>query len=191
MADVIRIALSNFPLTFLILGLIAAGLSLLRKPRPWSKAKVVEALFSWFLLFTVGLSYFYNFVMHVFFGEVAARYIGWQTSPFQAEVGFASLGFAVLGFLAFRGAAEMRLAAVVAPACFLWGAAAGHVHQMITAGNYAPGNAGVIFWMDIIQPLVGFALLWLQRRTAKESATAEAPRRNAISADSPQPAPRA
>jgi hypothetical protein len=65
------------------------------------------------------------------------------------------------------------------------------MHRMIAAGNHALGNAGVIFWMDIIQPLAGFALLWLQRRTAEESATAEAPRRNAISAYSPQRARRA
>ena len=30
---------------------------------------------------------FYNFVMHVFFGDMAAKFIGWQNSPFQAEVG--------------------------------------------------------------------------------------------------------
>ena len=28
----------------------------------------------------------------------------------------------------------------------------------------APGNAGIIFYMDIIVPLVGFVLLGLQRR---------------------------
>jgi hypothetical protein len=34
---------------------------------------------------------------------------------------------------------------------------------MVTAGNFAPGNAGVILYMDILIPIVGFALLWLQR----------------------------
>lgn len=58
----------------------------------------VEALFAYFLLFSIGFSYLYNFVMHTFFGELAAGFIGWQDSPFQAEVGFASLGFAVVGF---------------------------------------------------------------------------------------------
>jgi hypothetical protein len=40
----------------------------------------------------------------------------------------------------------------------------GHVYQMVTAHNFAPGNADIIFWSDILLPLVGFALLWLQRR---------------------------
>ena len=35
---------------------------------------------------------------------------------------------------------------------------------MIHAGNFAPGNAGVIFYSDILIPVIGFALLWLQRR---------------------------
>src|SRR4029077_21050720 len=52
---------------------------------------------------------------------------------------------------------------VVGPACFLWGAAAGHVYQMIAAHHFAPGNAGVIFYSDILVPLVGFLFLWLQR----------------------------
>jgi len=29
--------------------------------------------------------------------------------------------------------------------------------------GFAPGNAGIIFWMDIIVPLIGFAFLYLQR----------------------------
>lgn len=163
MEALIRFALSNFTLTFLVLGLLAAALALARR-RPVNAATVIEALFAWFLLFSIGVSFFYNFVFHVFFGDMAARFIGWAPSPFQAEVGMASLGFSVVGFLAFRGSPGMRIAAVVGPACFLLGAAAGHVHQMITAHNFAPGNAGVIFYTDIVIPVIGFAFLWLQHR---------------------------
>lgn len=35
---------------------------------------------------------------------------------------------------------------------------------MITAHNFAPGNAGVVFWTDILIPAIGFLLLWLQWR---------------------------
>jgi hypothetical protein len=83
-------------------------------------------------------------------------------------VGFASLGMGLVGLLAFRGSFDMRLAAVVGPACFLWGAAGVHVHQMISAHNFAPGNAGVIFYSDILVPLASFIFLWLQRRVALE-----------------------
>jgi hypothetical protein len=105
--------------------------------------------------------------MHSFFGETAARFIGWADSPFQAEVGFASLGFSLVGFLAFRRSFDLRLAAIVGPSAFLLGAAGGHIYQMVTAGNFAPGNAGVIFWTDIGVPVAGLVLLFLQHRLGR------------------------
>jgi hypothetical protein len=164
METVIRFALSNFTFNLLLIGLVCSAASLMRQPRPWSEGQIVEALLSYFLLFSIGVSYVYNFIMHVFFGAFTARFIGWEDSPFQAEVGFASLGFAAIGFLAFRGSRDMRLAAVLGPALFQWGAAGGHVYQMITAHNFEPGNAGMIFFTDILLPIIGFALLWLERK---------------------------
>jgi hypothetical protein len=164
MADVVRLALSNFTLTFLVIGLMASIISLLRAQKPLTAPVVIEALFSYFLLFSIGFSYLYNFVVHTFFGAMAARMIGWDDSPFQAEVGFASLGFAIVGFLAFRRSFDLRLAAVVGPAAFLLGAAGGHIYQIVHAHNFASGNAGVILYTDIFIPIFGFALLWLQHR---------------------------
>jgi Family of unknown function (DUF6790) len=156
--------LSNFTINLLVIGLIAAGISLLRWPRPWSSAAVVEELLSYFVLFSIGVSYVLNFVMLVFFSEMTAGFIGWADSPFQKEVGFASLGFALLGFLAFRGSFDMRLAAVLGPSAFLWGAALVHLHDMMSAANYAPGNAGAVFYTDIFVPIIGLTLVWLQHR---------------------------
>jgi hypothetical protein len=173
--SLIRFVLSNFTLTFLVLGLIAAAIAYAAKPQPRSGAQLIEALFSYFLLFSVGISFLYNFVMHVFFGAMAARFIGWADSPFQAEVGFASLGFAAVGFLAFRGDRGTRTAAVVGPSLFLLGAAGGHIYQMITAHNFAPGNAGIIFWTDILVPAIGFGLLYLQTQTRRTGAPITAP----------------
>jgi hypothetical protein len=175
MAQLIRFLLENFTLTFLVIGLAASGISLLRTRRPWTPAAVIEALFSYFLLFSIALAFFYSFLLHVFFGEVTARFIGWPDSPFQTEVGFASLGFAVVGLLAFRGSFDIRTAAVVGPACFLLGAAGTHVVEMVRSDNFAPGNAGVIFYTDLIVPLIGFALLWLQHKYPRTT-TAEAAR---------------
>ncbi len=115
MEATIRFALSNFTLTFLVAGLLASALALARAPRPITTPVLVEALFAPFLLFSIGFGFLYNGVMHTVFGETAARFIGWENSPFQAEVGFASLGFAAVGFLAFRRGFDLRLAAVVGP----------------------------------------------------------------------------
>jgi hypothetical protein len=167
----IRFAMSNFTLTFLVIGFIASGFAYMAGPQPRTRAQLVEAMFAYFLFCSIGGGFFYNFVMHVFFGELAARFIGWADSPFQAEVGFASLGFAAVGLLAFRGDHGLRTAAVVGPSLFLLGAAGGHIYQMVTAGNFAPGNAGVIFWTDILIPAIGLLLLFLQGRYANPKAS--------------------
>jgi hypothetical protein len=156
-------AVSNYPLSFLLLGLLVAAIAIARAPRPIGHAVVIEKLLAWYVLFNIGVMYFVNFVCHCFFGAMAAAFIGWADSPFQFEVGTASLGFSVAGcFAAFAGF-DRRLVAIIGPSLFTLGAAAGHVHQMVTAHNFAPGNAGVIFYMDIVIPLFGFVLLSLCR----------------------------
>ena len=67
MADVIRFALSNFTLTFLVIGSMASIISLLGAQKPLTAPVVIEALFfSYFLVFSIGFSYLYNFVVHTF-----------------------------------------------------------------------------------------------------------------------------
>ena len=166
MEDTIRFALSNFTLTFLVIGLLGSAVSLNGAPRPLTTTTLAEALLSYFMLFSIGISFFYNFVMHVFFGKMSAAFIGWQDSPFQAEVGYASLGFALIGFLAFRRGFDIRLAAVVGIAAFLWGAATGHIVEIVKTSNYASGNAGIILYTDILLPIIGFALIWWRYKVA-------------------------
>lgn len=170
MADLIRFALENFTLTLLVLGFVASAVSLLQVSRPWRTHMVIEAILSCFILFSIAFSYLYNFVMHVFFGDMAAQFIGWADSPFQREVGFASLGFAAVGFLAFRGSFDMRVAAITGPACFLLGAAGGHIIEIVRTGDFAPGNAGVILYTGLFLPFIGFALLWLKHRHPYQAA---------------------
>jgi hypothetical protein len=168
MAAVIRAVivflLSNYSLTFLVIGLLFSAIALARARKPVDRPFVVEKLLSWHVFWAIGVGYLYNFVMHAFFGRMSAAFIGWADSPFQLEVATASLGFAAVGFIAAFRSFDLRLAAIVGPSLFTLGAAAGHVKQMVTEHNFAPGNAGVIFYMDIVIPLFGFSLLWLQHR---------------------------
>lgn len=166
MAETIKFLLSNYALTFFLLAMIVAIVSILAHLRTMTKEGFFNRLLAYYCLISVGFFFFYNFVMHVFFGKMAAEYIGWADSPFQAEVGFASLGFALVGMLAFRRDFGLRLASIVGPACFLWGAAGGHIYQMIKNNNFAPGNAGIIFWADIFLPIIGFILLACWRVTS-------------------------
>jgi hypothetical protein len=161
---VIRAVLSNFTVTCFVLGLVAALAAIARAPSPRTREGSFDALLKWYVFFSIGVAMLYNFVMHVFFGESTARFIGWADSPFQAEVGLASLGFAAVGFLAYRGDAPVRLAAILGPACFLIGAGVGHLYQIAATHNLAPGNAGSILYTDFLVPLAGFALWRLRYR---------------------------
>src|SRR5262245_66010809 len=99
---------------------------------------------------------------------MAAAFIGWADSPFQIELGFANLGLGLIGVSATWRSLEMRLAAILGLAPYLWGTAGTHIHTMITDHNFEPGNADIIFWSDILIPLIGFIFLCLQRRISIE-----------------------
>jgi hypothetical protein len=109
----------------------------------------------------------FNGVVHVVFHKMAAGFIGWEDSPFQIEVGVASLGFGFVGLLAFKKDFGLRLAVVVSTATFLWGCAAGHIYQINSTGNEAPGNAGLMLWTGLLQPLISITLLLLSYSTKK------------------------
>ena len=168
----ITFVMSNYSLSFFLLGLIASLVAIARSENSIDQSLVVEKLLAWYVFFSIGIDNLYNFVMHVFFGQMSAAFIGWADSPFQFEVGTASLGYAAVGLLAAFRSYDLRLAAVLGPSVFTLGAAAGHINQMVTAHNFAPGNAGIIFWTDIFIPLFGFGLLWLHRRNVGSGAVA-------------------
>src|SRR5215813_2499814 len=159
--------IGNYFFTLLIIGVVAAWISLLRKPKPLKINTVAESFLSYYMLFPVGISNLINFIFHVFFGDTAAKFIGWDNSPFQAEVGFASLGVGIAGVLAYKASLPFRVATFIPPAAFSLGAAGGHIYQMIAAHNFAPGNGGLVLPSDILIPVVVFVFLWLSYRYPK------------------------
>jgi Family of unknown function (DUF6790) len=172
MDTLIYLLLSNPTVTLLMAGFLAALIAVALKPDGFTFETLAEALLAYYVLFAVGLNYLYNFVMHAFYGEMVARFIGWADSPFQLEVAYASLGFAAVGFFAFKSTLPVRFAAILGPAFFEWGAAGGHIYQILTAHNFAPGNAGAVLYTDIFLPIIGFALLWLKWKAGNERAHA-------------------
>lgn len=153
--------IGNYFFTLLIVGLVAALISLSRKPKPLKFETIAEAFLSYYMLFPIAISNLINFVFHVFFGDTAAKFIGWDNSPFQAEVGFASLGIGIAGALAYKASLPFRVATFIPPAAFLLGAAWGHIYQMVTAHNFSPGNVGLVLPSDILIPIIGLIFLWL------------------------------
>lgn len=160
--SLIKLVLSNPSVSFLVLGLVGSLVSLVFKNKPLSKPAIVEAFVAYFFLFSIGIGYLNNFMMHVVFAEYTAKFIGWANSPFQLEVGFASLGMGVAGLIAFRQNLTFRVATFIPPAFFLLGAAGGHLFQIYKTHNMALGNAGAVLWTDLMLPVIGFILLYAQ-----------------------------
>jgi len=111
------------------------------------------------MFFAVGLAGLWGFVVHVFFPMESTKFIGWVASPFEFEVGVANLGMGIAGIFGVRASRGYWIATTLFTTGFLWGAAFGHVYQMMATHNFAPGNAGTIFYNDIIMPL--FLIIFL------------------------------
>lgn len=157
-AESIAFLLRNLPAVLLVLALLLGAAGQPARLDPASR------FLGWILLLPIGVTGLWAGTAHILFPHLAAAHIGWEVSPFQFEVGMADLAVGVTAVLAFWRSWEFRAAAVCAASIFLLGDAIGHVRQMLAVGNFAAGNAGVPFYMDIIAPLLAIALLAAARR---------------------------
>lgn len=119
----------------------------------WSQNLLVISL-----TYLVGVQCFVTGSGHLFFPDPIASSIGLQKSPFQWEVGLANISYGVLGVMSGSFGSAWWLAAIIAFSIFYLGAAVGHVREMVTEKNFLPGNAGFIFYYDVIVPIYLFAL---------------------------------
>jgi hypothetical protein len=53
---------------------------------------------------------------------------------------------------------DFWLATIIVSSIFLLGAAVGHVRHMLVARNFAPGNAGAVFFNDVAIPVFAIVL---------------------------------
>lgn len=155
-AKSIAFILGNFTAVTFVLALVFAALG---RKRP-----AADRYLRWLLLLPIGLGGLWSGIYHVAFPEVAAHFIGWQNSPFQFEVGMADLGIGVAGCVAFWASYGFQAATVLISAIFFLGDAIGHIHQMMQTSNFSPGNAGSVFYIDIILPVTTIALVLMLKR---------------------------
>ena len=149
--------------TWLILGIIGAliilGIQFYSK-RVLTLKKIIESFLLSLLVITVGFGSLWAFAGHLFFANQVASYIGWSPgSPFQMEVAFTNLAFGVLGLLCFWIRGNFWTATVIGVSVFYLGAAIGHINNMFTTSNYAPGNVGADLVLNILIPLLLLGLL--------------------------------
>jgi hypothetical protein len=77
----------------------------------------------------------------------------------------ADLAMGAAAVVSFWRSLDFKAAVVIINAIFLLGDAFGHVKQMIAAGNFAPGNAGVPFFGDLAFPVLALILLIIVQRS--------------------------
>jgi len=171
MYNFMLLILSNFTLTFFVIGVIGSLVAIYRHRNELTKALTTELIFKYYCFWAQGICWSYNGIVHIIFHKMAAGFIGWADSPFQQEVGFASLGMGLVGLVAFKQNFGLRLALTISTATFLWGAAAGHIYQIITANNHADGNSGIMLWTGILMPFISIGLLVLSYSTSKPKFT--------------------
>jgi hypothetical protein len=159
---------SIVPVLSWVAALAGAAIAIASGPRPVARAFVLDRLLRYVFVFSVGLMGFWAALGHIAFPARVAQAIGWQTSPFQFEVGVANLGIAFAGLYAAFRSFEARLATNLVLACFLIGAGVGHIRDIIGAGNFAAGNAGPILVTDLLTSTAIFLLLWFGRPHGEE-----------------------
>ncbi|WP_158968033.1 DUF6790 family protein [Chachezhania sediminis] len=135
-----------------ILYLLAIVLGLLGVPMPLA-ADTLSPLTAWMLAVSLGLSSLWSAFGHLTASEMVAKSIGWATSPFQLEIGWANLGIGLGAIAAAVLGRDAAIAITIMACCFLWGAAKVHTDEMIREKNFSINNAGPIYFWDILTPL--------------------------------------
>jgi hypothetical protein len=114
-------------------------------------------------------------IAHTVFADAIAESIGWAAgSPFQIEVGGANLAIGILGLIGFWRR-DFWLPYILASTAF--GVVAGglHIYEMVTAGNLAQNNIGVLPANFIIPALMIALYTYLLRRDERLQKLAERP----------------
>lgn len=154
---------------YAIVALAGAGIHLWRHPEGRVAARAVETILLWWIVVTIGVAGIVGAGYHLFDGPGIAREIGFTRGDggFQTEVGFGDLALGVAAVLCIWFRDRFWLAVIVVALISLLGDAYGHIYQAIEHDNHDPDNTGVVFYADIIYPIVAAALYLFRERLAR------------------------
>src|SRR3954447_20514340 len=155
-------------LVFLILGLVVGAVHVYLDKQPRTRGRVAQVFLLWLLVISVGVTSVFAFIGHTIFADATAHSIGWRAgNPFQYEVAVANLTVGVLGILCYWIRGNFWVATVIGFSVWWLGAAVVHIRDIVVSANYAPNNAGVTLYMDILAPVILIALLVYYERVSK------------------------
>lgn len=152
-----------FPLFFFAIGIIAAGIHILRAQKR-NKPFIIETLLIYLMVFCMGIGSLFGAAFQIFQAPETATMIGWAPSPFLFEVAMSNVGLAIASLFVITWRGYYPLGPVIASTIFLYGAAYGHFVQ-INKGDMAPYNSGPFLYIsDLFIPTVILVLAMLYHR---------------------------
>lgn len=117
-----------------------------------------EIVYRWMVLFPLGFTAIYSFVIYVFYPESVGIMLGWGMGAAEFELAIANLALGLVAVLSFNASYNFRLATVIANTVFLFGVAFTHIYKMSLQSNFMVSYAGSWLWLhSLILPLV----LWI------------------------------
>jgi hypothetical protein len=147
-------------LFFLVLALVVGAVHVYLDKHPRTKGRVAEIFLLWFLVIAVGVTSVVAFIAHTVFADTTAASIGWPAgNPFQSEVAVANLAVGILGILCYWMRGNFWVATAIGFSVWWLGDAVVHIRSIVVEANYAPNNAGMTFYLDILVPVMLIALL--------------------------------
>jgi hypothetical protein len=103
-------------------------------------------------------------LQHLIYSDRIANYIGWAPgSGFQLELGWGEVGLGCASLLVIRFRGIYVLGPAIVGSVLLLGAAFVHARDVAKRGNLSPGNAGAVFYIDLLVPILVAALVALYR----------------------------
>ncbi|MGE8191318.1 DUF6790 family protein [Pseudomonas sp. NPDC086278] len=163
-ADFIRLVLTNIPLVGFLLALLIPTLI------PNRQVSRAEHYLSWLLLLSIGFTSVWAGLYHTLSPQTAAAFIGWAVSPFQFEMGVSDIALGIVAIVAFWRSLAFKSAAVLLVTLEFAGLVYGHLQQILSAGNHAPGNAGILLILTIVHVFLLPLLLFMARKGRRDIA---------------------
>jgi hypothetical protein len=156
-------------ISLLALSLIAFFIHLYNDDQPRTKKRVIELLFLYQLVFSVGSTSFLAFIGLTIMPEYIADYTGWPFCPFEQQLANVNLAFGVLGTLCIWLRGNFWIATSLGFSIWIFCDGIAHIVDMLVHNNYAPGNVGIPLYTDILVPVILIILLILHLRADKAS----------------------
>lgn len=158
---------TDFSVELLVIALII-GFYKTTKMKKAKASDKADKMLSWMLLLAVGFSFIYAGFFQAADPVGISAEIGFTNSPFLFELAMSNIATGLIAVLSFWRSLDFKKAVAMISSIFLLGAFVGHIYQIVYYQNYAPGNAGIILWTDIIIPIILVALIFIAKKPGKK-----------------------